>query len=88
MTPALPKTFTPHRGLLALAERVVRLAERKTGLQLWDGEDGVGSVVQQKLKELRVPEKPIQLGRVVTPRQLAEEVGFVKRKRAARRLKA
>lgn len=87
MTPALPKTFTPHRGLMALAERLARLAERRYGVQLWDGEEGLGSVVEQKLKELKVPEKPIQLGQVLTPRQLAEQTGFIKRKRSARRIK-
>jgi hypothetical protein len=87
VTPALPKTFTPHRGLMALAERLARLAERRYGVQLWDGEEGLGSVVEQKLKELKVPEKPIQLGQVLTPRQLAEQTGFIKRKRSARRIK-
>ncbi len=87
MTPTLPKTFTPHKGLMALAERLVRIAERRYGVELWDGENGFGGVVEQKLKELKVPEKPIQLGQVLTPRQLAEQTGFVKRKRSARRLK-
>ena len=79
--------FTPHRGLMALAERLARLAERRYGVQLWDGEEGLGSVVEQKLKELKVPEKPIQIGQVLTPRQLAEQTGFIRKKRTARRIK-
>ena len=83
----LPKTFTPHKGLLGIAERLARAVEKKSGLEFWDGEEGLGGVVAELLTSEGVPKKPIEL----TPRKLAEQAGFVKRKRkpgTVRRAKA
>jgi hypothetical protein len=57
---------------------------------LWAGNDGFEGVIRQKLTELGVPEKSIPLAGPgsMTPRQIAEESGFIKRPRPARRLKA
>lgn len=82
-----PTTFTPFKGLMAVAERLTRALELRTGLQLWDGEEGLGLVCDQKLRELKVPVRPIKLdaaGSRLTPRAFAERTGFVKRKRARR----
>ena len=87
MNPTLPKTFHPHRGLLGIAERLARVVEKKSGLEFWDGEEGLGGVVAELLTSEGVPSKPIEL----TPRKLAEQAGFVKRKRkpgTVRRAKA
>ena len=63
---------------------------RSASARLWPGNDGFEGVIRQKLTELGVPEKPIPLAGPgsMTPRQIAEESGFIKRPRPARRLKA
>lgn len=85
--PLAPRVFTPYQGLMALAERATRALEARTGLQLWDGESGLGSVCAQKLRELKVPVHPIKLAGdtgALTPRAVAEQTGFVRRKRVRR----
>ena len=77
--------------LFRLAEQGVRFVERRFGLQVWDGAEGLGGVVEDKIRELKVPDKPItgEPGAVaaVTPRSLAEQVGFIKRRRARKAVK-
>jgi hypothetical protein len=84
VNPTLPKSFHPHRGLLGIAERLARVVEKKSGFEFWDGEEGLGGVVAELLESEGVPKKPIGL----TPRQLAEQAGFVKRKRKPRARRA
>ena len=66
--------------LLRLAEAGTRWAERraqqvlKVPVNLWDGETGVGVVLEQKLEELGVPREKL------TAQLLAERLGFVGKK--------
>lgn len=76
-------TFTPHQGLMALAEKVTRMIEQRTGVPLWDGEEGMQAVCKQKLDELGVSTEPIRL----TPRLAAEQTGIVKRRKKRRALR-
>ena len=89
MTPAkqMPVEFTPMNGLLHIGEKLAAVF----GLtQLWAGSDGFEGVMRQKLSELGVPEKPVLLAGsgAMTPRQMAESSGFIKRPRPQRRVKA
>lgn len=68
--------------LMRLAETAVRTVEARTGLSIWDGEDGLSGVMQDKLRELKVPDQPIDFGKTISVRNIAESAGFVKRKRA------
>jgi len=73
--------FRPMQGLIGIGERI---ASQFPGFrEVWEGEDGLRAVTQQKLKELGVPDKPIPLtsGQKVTPRSLAEHAGFIKRRK-------
>lgn len=88
MTPAQgPLHFKPMHGCLSIAQK---LFDAFGVGSLWPGNDGFEGVIRQKLTELGVPEKPIPLAGPgsMTPRQIAEESGFIKRPRPARRLKA
>lgn len=81
---AAPVTFTPMKGALSLG----RLLAHRLGLGgLWEGEDGFEGVIRQKLGELGVPKKPLPLmgPEGLTPRQMAEQAGFIKRARPHRR---
>jgi hypothetical protein len=88
MTPAskLPVDFRPMQGLLAIGEKLASAF----GLSgLWAGEDGFEGVMRQKLTELGVPQKPVPLAGsgAMTPRQMAEASGFIKKPRPARRVR-
>ena len=80
-----PIHFTPMKGALSIG----RLLAERFGLgELWEGEDGFEGVARQKLAELGVPEKPLALTgpqASMTPRQMAEQAGFIKRRRPNRR---
>ena len=88
MTPVLkaPVDFRPMQGLLAIGEK---LASAFGLTNLWAGEDGFEGVMRQKLTELGVPEKPVPISGAgaMTPRQMAEASGFIKRPRPQRRVK-
>ena len=81
MTPAtkLPAEFRPMQGLLHLGQK---LASAFGFGEMWEGEDGFEGVMRQKLSELGVPDKPIPLSgpQSMTPRQMAEQSGFIKRR--------
>lgn len=80
-----PLHFKPMHGCLSVAQK---LFDAFGVGSLWPGNDGFEGVIRQKLTELGVPEKSIPLAGPgsMTPRQIAEESGFIKRPR--RRLKA
>jgi hypothetical protein len=63
------------------------LAERKLGtrVELWDGKDGLGAVLEESLKSAGVPNK--RLPDLFTPRLVLQQTGVI-RKRPHRRLKA
>jgi hypothetical protein len=85
MTGQGPIHFKPMHGALSMGKKLFDAF----GLSgLWDGNDGFEGVIRQKLSELGVPEQSIPLAGPgsMTPRQIAEESGFIKRPR--RRLKA
>ncbi len=85
-----PVEFRPFQGLMAVAERFTRAAEKRLGIDLWDGDDGLSGVTADILRELGVKEKPIPLGtseRVISPRMVAEQCGMVKRRHPKRRLR-
>lgn len=77
--------FTPMQGFLSIG----RLLAERVGLGgMWAGDEGLEAVARQKLSELGVPEKAIALkGAGMTPRQMAESSGFIKRRRPHRRVK-
>jgi hypothetical protein len=54
-----------------------RLANRGIRLTLWDGENGLGRVVQDVLVDAGIPNK--RFHDIVSPRSIAEGMGFVKR---------
>lgn len=62
------------------------LAEKKLGtrVNLWDGVDGLGAVLEESLKSAGVPNK--RLNDLVTPRLVLQQTGAI-RKRPRRRLK-
>jgi hypothetical protein len=76
MTPTLD--FRPHQGLMKIGEK---LAQRFGLAHLWEGDEGIASVLSGVLKSAGVSETAIPL----TPRKLAEETGMVKRKRRGKR---
>lgn len=81
-----PVQFTPMKGLLSVGE----ILAHKFGLHdMWPGDDGLEGVMRQKLMEMGVPQRPIELTgpRGMTVRQMAEESGFIKRPRRQRRVK-
>lgn len=80
-------TFTPFQGLMNLARTVAKAVEEKTGQSLpWDGPDGLESVTADVLRNLGVPEHPVQLSAVTpTPRAMAEQLGVLPKRRAPKR---
>lgn len=82
----LPSEFTPMQGLLSIGRK---LAEHFGFAHAWPGNDGIEGVMRQKLSELGVPEKAIPLApsNGLTPRQMAEQSGFIRKARPRRRLK-
>jgi hypothetical protein len=79
-----PVQFTPAKGLLAVGKR---LADHLGLGQLWEGQNGLEGVIEQKLNEIGVPQKPIDITgpQGLTVRQFAEESGFIKRRKPQRR---
>lgn len=68
--------------LLKLGQSAARWAENKAAqkgisLTIWDGENGLGKVMQEAMADAKVPNK--RFHDIVNPRMIAEEVGFVKR---------
>jgi len=86
---SIPIVFTPLNGLMAVADAVASAFERRFNVRLWHGDEGLRGVIQQKLTEMGVPEKPIQLtgSPDITPRAFAEHIGFIRRKKTLRRVK-
>lgn len=68
--------------LLRLAEQVTRKVEQAAGLSIWDGEDGLSGVMKDKIRELKIPTDPIHMGSTISVRSIAEQAGFIKRRRA------
>ena len=89
MTPAtkLPVDFRPMQGLLSIGQK---LAAAFGLANLWEGHDGFEGVMRQKLTELGVPEQPVPISgaNAMTPRQMAEASGFIKRPKVQRRVQA
>jgi len=75
------------QGLLSIGQK---LAAAFGLTNLWEGHDGFEGVMRQKLTELGVPEKPVPItgANAMTPRQMAEASGFIKRARVQRKVKA
>ena len=90
---AQPKIVEDPAGLdkllLAAGKGIARylesLAETKLGrkVELWDGKDGLGKVLQEHLQAAGIPNK--RLPELVTPRAVVNQ--FVPRKRVVKRLK-
>ena len=74
------------QGLLNIGAKVAAVLGL-TGV--WAGHDGLEGVMRQKLGEIGIPDKPIPLSgaKALTPRQMAEQSGFIKRPKPNRRLK-
>ena len=62
--------------------------ERKFHVQMWHGSEGLRGVIEQKLVEVGVPEQPIPIvsNPALTPRAVAEQTGFIRRKKRMRRV--
>jgi len=63
--------------LLALGESCARWAEAKVArlgvrVELWEGKDGLGAVVQEQIKAHGIPNKRFQ--ELVTPRAIVERI--------------
>ncbi len=73
------------KGVTRFLESVI---EKKLGrpVNFWDGQDGLGAVLEEQFRGMNVPNK--RLPELVTPRSVLQQAGFVKRKRQARRIKA
>ncbi len=85
-----PVVFTPFQGLMSIAQKLTGVLERRTGLDLWGGDDGMSVVAAELLRGFGIPERPISLGsadRPLSPRIVAEKCGLLKRRAARRRLK-
>jgi hypothetical protein len=82
-----PLNFTPMKGLMSIA----RTLTHQFGLgEMWAGEDWIEGVMRDKFSELGVPSEAVSLTgpqASMTPRQIAEEGGFIRRKRPHRRVK-
>ncbi len=79
--------FTPFAGLMAIAKRVAGVIEKRTGFELWEGEDGLSGVTADILRGFGVTEKAIDLsgdGRAISPRVVAQKCGLLKRKSSRR----
>lgn len=71
--------FTPMQGILNVGEIIAR---RFGLMRIFAGEEGLGSVIREKLKDMGVPDKPVTLVDAdMTPRQMAERVGFIKKRK-------
>jgi hypothetical protein len=66
--------FTPVQGVLRLGEE---LARRLGLMHFWEGDEGLRGVVKAKLSEMGVPQDGVEL----TPRELAEHSGFIKKRK-------
>jgi hypothetical protein len=89
MTPVAqgPVYFKAMRGCLSVGRRLFDAF----GLnEWWAGEDNFEGVIRDKLRQMGVPDQPIPLSGQgsMTPRQMAESSGFLKKARPHRRLKA
>lgn len=73
------------KGCARFLESVV---ERRfgTAINLWDGQDGLGAVLEEHLKAAGVPNK--RLPELLTPRLVMNRAGLTAKKRPVRRLKA
>jgi hypothetical protein len=86
MTPAAkrPLTFTPMKGLLALLDRAAS-ALGVADHEVYRGEEGLRAVAEAKLGEIGVPVGAVPLmsseGGMMTPRQVAEQSGFIRRRK-------
>jgi len=69
------------------ARYVEQLLEVKLGrpLNIWDGPDGLGAVLEESLKSAGVPNK--RLPELFTPRAVLSQAGVLKRRRPVRRVK-
>ena len=78
--------------LLAAGKGIARylenMAQVKLGqpLNLWDGKDGLGAVLEEHLQAAGVPNK--RLSELLTPRLVLQNAGVTPKKRNVRRLKA
>jgi hypothetical protein len=87
VTPAPDPRGRLDLALLRLAETVTRKVELATGLSIWDGEDGLSGVMQDKVRELKIPTEALDLKRPVSVRSIAEQAGFIKKRRARKAVK-
>lgn len=91
LTPIVaPVEFRPFQGLMGIAERITRVIEKRTGFDLWAGDDGLSGVTADVLRGLGVKEKAIPLGtseHAISPRMVAEKCGLVKRRSPKRRIR-
>jgi hypothetical protein len=74
------------KGLMSIGSIIAQ----RFGLgELWAGDDGFEGVLRQKLSEMGVPQRPIELTgpRSMTVRQMAEQSGFIRKPRRQRRVK-
>jgi hypothetical protein len=81
-----PVEFRPMKGLLSLLDRAA-VALGVSHSELYAGEDGLRAVAAAKLEEIGVPETPIALtgnSPAITPRKMAEQAGFIKRRKRIR----
>jgi hypothetical protein len=71
-----------------MARYLEALAARQLGtpVNLWDGKDGLGALLQEHIEAAGVPNK--RLPELLTPRLVVERAGIVAKKRRARRVKA
>lgn len=63
--------------LLAIGEGCARWAEAKVArlgvrVELWDGKDGLGAIVQEQIKAHGIPNK--RFAELVTPRSVVERI--------------
>ncbi len=67
---------------MACAEKLTRAVEKRIGIDLWDGDEGVSGVAADILRGFKVPEA-ISL----SPRGVAERSGLVRKRSPKRRLR-
>lgn len=67
-----------------IARYLERIAEVKLGtpVKLWDGQDGLGTVLEEHLKAAGVPNK--RLPELLTPRLVLQSAGVTPKKRIGR----
>jgi hypothetical protein len=76
--------------LLSAAQSGVRYLEsfalsRGVAVDLWNGPNGAGAVLEQAISERGVPNK--RFTALVNPRSIAEEIGLVKKPRKRRAIR-